>query len=97
MKVATAYLAPGTTVLTTEPDGDDFGIPLVSVGKPSTRRAPATRTVRQRARTGAGIVVWFTDGTKTRPLHGRTAWTVWHATENPSCTMVTTDTEGTTP
>jgi len=30
--------------------------------------------VRSRCKAHGGVVVWFTDGTKTPPLHGRTAW-----------------------
>jgi hypothetical protein len=32
--------------------------------------------VRARCRSSGGVVVWFTDGTKTPPLHGRTSWIV---------------------
>jgi hypothetical protein len=32
--------------------------------------------VRSRCRAHGGVVVWFTDGTKTPPLHGRTSWIV---------------------
>lgn len=77
MRIPTARLEPGTVVLTTEPDGDDFGIPLVGVGKPAARTTPPTRVVRATCRCQGGTVVWFTDGTKTAPLHGRTAWIEW--------------------
>jgi hypothetical protein len=30
--------------------------------------------VRSRCKAHGGVVVWFTDGTKTPPLHGRTVW-----------------------
>ncbi len=49
--------------------GEDFGLPLVE---------PTTRTVRARevrtVRSVVGGVVRFTDGTKSRKLHGRTSW-----------------------
>lgn len=72
--VSTTDLAAGDQVLTTAPDGTDFGLPLVS---PTTRRAHgerAVRTVRNHVRCRGGQVVWFTDGTKTRPINGRTIW-----------------------
>lgn len=73
---ATVDLESGDIVETTEPDGTDFGIPLVGPahGKRPTRVA---REVRNRVRARGGIVVWFNDGTKSRPVHGRTAWEAW--------------------
>lgn len=72
---ATVNLAEGMTVVTSEIDGEDFGIPLVS---PTTRlvRDRTERTVRSVVRGSGGQVVRFTDGTKTRPIHGRTTWLV---------------------
>jgi hypothetical protein len=75
-----SHLHPGDVVLTGRHTvGADFGIPLV---EPYTGRAAnpgnraVERTVRSRHRSQGGVVVWFTDGTKTHPLHGRTAWRV---------------------
>jgi hypothetical protein len=59
-------------VLTSDVVGTDFGLPLV---RPVRGRAVSTvRVVRSRCRAHGGVVVWFTDGTKTPPLHGRTSW-----------------------
>jgi hypothetical protein len=71
-RVATIRLEAGHKVFTTEPVGSDFGLPLV---RPThARRRSQVRMVRNRVHTQGGTVVWFTDGTKTPPLHGRTAW-----------------------
>ncbi len=72
---STVHLEAGMTVVTSEVDGADFDIPLVS---PTTRmtRNRTTRTVRSVVRGSGGQVVRFTDGTKTRPLNGRTTWLV---------------------
>lgn len=74
-KRATVNLAEGMVVVTSEVDGHDFDIPLVS---PTTRqiRNRIERTVRSVVHGSGGRVVRFTDGTKTRPLHGRTTWLV---------------------
>ncbi len=74
-KRATVNLAEGMVVVTSEVDGSDFDIPLVS---PTTRqvRNRIERTVRSVVRGSGGQVVRFTDGTKTRPLNGRTTWLV---------------------
>ena len=72
--VSTSNLAAGESVLTSDVVGTDFGLPLVR----PTRNGHGghTRVVRARCRTSGGVVVWFTDGTKTPPLHGRTSWVV---------------------
>lgn len=72
--VSTSRLPAGETVLTTDVVGTDFGLPLVRPAR--TRRGSRVRVVRAHCRAHGGVVVWFTDGTKTPPLHGRTAWTV---------------------
>lgn len=73
----TTALTPGTRVLTTDPDGDDFGIPLVSPAQLTSRgRGAVVREVRRRCRVQGGTVVWFTDGTKSHVAHGRTMWLV---------------------
>jgi hypothetical protein len=72
--VATSHLPAGELVLTTTVVGTDFGLPLVRPTK--TRKGSQVRAVRSRCRAHGGVVVWFTDGTKTPPLHGRTAWIV---------------------
>ena len=72
--VSTSHLAAGESVLTSDVVGTDFGLPL---GRPTkTGHGSRVRVVRARCRTSGGVVVWFTDGTKTPPLHGRTAWIV---------------------
>ena len=74
-RIGTTQLAEGAVVLTTAPIGDDFGIPLVAPARGAAALAKAVhRTVRSHCRASGGTVVWFTDGTKTRPIHGRTAW-----------------------
>lgn len=71
--VATIALTPGTVVLTRRHTvGYDFGLPLVAPTHGRARAVP--RTVRNRVHCRGGHVVWFTDGTKTGPLHGRTTW-----------------------
>jgi hypothetical protein len=70
--VPTARLPAGEPVLTTDVVGTDFGLPLVRPTR--TRRGSRVRVVRSHYRAHGGVVVWFTDGTKTPPLHGRTAW-----------------------
>jgi len=72
--VATSRLPAGGPVLTTGVVGSDFGLPLVRPAR--TRQGSQVRVVRSRCRAHGGVVVWFTDGTKTPPLHGRTAWIV---------------------
>jgi hypothetical protein len=72
--VSTSNLPAGEPVLTTGVVGTDFGLPLVRPTK--TRRGSQLRIVRSRCKSHGGVVVWFTDGTKTPPLHGRTAWLV---------------------
>ncbi len=74
MSISTLALTTGSVVLTTEPVGADFGIPLVAPTHRPDERGVVERTVRNRCRARGGIVVWFTDGTKTLPTHGRTAW-----------------------
>jgi hypothetical protein len=72
--VSTVHLQPGDRVVTSLPDGDDFGLLLVS---PTTRahRNRTVRTVRSPSvKCQGGQVVWFADGTKTRPINGRTCW-----------------------
>jgi hypothetical protein len=72
--VPTSSLPAGERVLTTDVVGTDFGLPLV---RPTKRRAGSlVRVVRSHCRAHGGVVVWFTDGTKTPPLHGRTTWLV---------------------
>jgi hypothetical protein len=72
--VSTSHLPAGEPVLTTDVVGSDFGLPLVRPSK--TRRGSLVRVVRAHCKAHGGVVVWFTDGTKTPPLHGRTAWIV---------------------
>ena len=72
--VSTSNLPTGEPVLTTDVVGTDFGLPLVRPTK--TRRGSLVRVVRSHCKAHGGVVVWFTDGTKTPPLHGRTAWIV---------------------
>jgi hypothetical protein len=72
--VPTSNLPTGERVLTTDVVGTDFGLPLV---RPTKRRVGSlVRVVRSHCRAHGGVVVWFTDGTKTPPLHGRTTWLV---------------------
>lgn len=67
--VSTVNLRPDDRVVTSDVIGEDFGLALVE---------PTTRGVRHReirtVRSVVGGVVRFNDGTKTRRLHGRTAW-----------------------
>ena len=72
--VPTSALPAGEPVLTTGVIGSDFGLPLVRPTKAG--RGSHVRVVRSRCRAHGGVVVWFTDGTKTPPLHGRTTWIV---------------------
>jgi hypothetical protein len=72
--VSTQHLPIGELVYTTAPVGSDFGLPLVEPNL--NQRARHIRTVRNRVKCRGGHVVWFTDGTKTPPLHGRTVWVI---------------------
>jgi hypothetical protein len=72
--VSTSHLAGGESVLTGDVVGTDFGLPLVRPTK--TTQGGRVRVVCARCRSSGGVVVWFTDGTKTPPLHGRTSWIV---------------------
>jgi hypothetical protein len=72
--VSTSNLAAGESVLTSDVIGTDFGLPLVRPAK--VGHGSRVRVVRSRCRAHGGVVVWFTDGTKTPPLHGRTSWNV---------------------
>ena len=72
--VSTSNLAAGESVLTSDVIGTDFGLPLVRPTK--ARHGSRVRVVRSRCRAHGGVVVWFTDGTKTPPLHGRISWIV---------------------
>ena len=72
--VATSNLSAGEPVLTSDVVGTDFGLPLVRPVR--SRQGGRVRVVRSRCRAHGGVVVWFTDGTKTPPLHGRTSWIV---------------------
>ena len=73
-KVSYTHLEAGQQVVTSEIDGDDFGLPLVS---PTTREV-RNRVVREVRGKNNGRV-WFTDGTKTRKMHGRTSFVVAEA------------------
>jgi hypothetical protein len=67
--VPIVHLLPGQLVYTSAVAGQDFGLPLV---EPNLRlRGRVVRQVRNSVKCQGGHVVWFTDGTKTRPLHGR--------------------------
>lgn len=68
---STAHLEPGDRVVTSDIVGTDFDLPVV---EPTSRRFHH-REVRE-VRSVVGGVVRFTDGTKTRRLHGRTGWEV---------------------
>lgn len=68
---STTALREGDRVLTTDVVGEDFGLPIVERPKGKTG---IPREVRACHRARGGCVVWFTDGTKTAPLHGRTNW-----------------------
>ena len=70
--VATSRLPAGEPLPTTGGVGTDFGLPLVRPTR--TGQGSRVRVVRSRCRAHGGVVVWFTDGTKTPPIHGRTAW-----------------------
>jgi hypothetical protein len=72
-RLSTAHLAPGARVVTTGQVGEDFGLPVVA---PHTRKRQEAhvREVRSTVHARGGVVVRFTDGAKTEPLHGRTAW-----------------------
>jgi hypothetical protein len=72
--VSTSNLAAGEPVLTSDVVGTDFGLPLVRPTR--DREGGQVRVVRSHCRAHGGVVVWFTDGTKTPPLHGRTRWVV---------------------
>jgi hypothetical protein len=72
--VSTSNLAAGEPVLTSDVVGTDFGLPLV--GSTRNEEGSQIRVVRSHCRAHGGVVVWFTDGTKTPPLHGRTRWVV---------------------
>ena len=72
--VSMNHSAAGEPVLTSDVVGTDFGLPLVRPTR--TRGESRVRVVRSRCRAHGGVVVWFTDGTKTPPLHGRTTWIV---------------------
>jgi hypothetical protein len=72
--VSTSNLAAGESVLTSDVVGTDFGLPLVRPTKAG--HGSRVRVVRSRCRAHGGVVVWFTDGTKTPPLHGRISWIV---------------------
>ncbi len=72
--VSTSNLVAGQSVLTGDVVGTDFGLPLVRPSR--TGHGGLVRVVRARCRASGGVVVWFTDGTKTPPLHGRTSWIV---------------------
>ncbi len=72
--VSMNHSAAGEPVLTSDVVGTDFGLPLVRPTR--ARQGSRVRVVRSRCRAHGGVVVWFTDGTKTPPLHGRTSWIV---------------------
>ncbi len=72
--VSTSHLPAGEPVLTTDVVGTDFGLPLVRPTR--SRQGSRVRVVRSHCKAHGGVVVWFTDGTKTPPLHGRTSWIV---------------------
>jgi hypothetical protein len=80
--VSTSHLAAGQPVVTSDVVGTDFGLPLVRPAPP--RQGGRVRVVRSRCKAHGGVVVWFTDGTKTPPLHGRTSWIVAGPEPGPS-------------
>jgi hypothetical protein len=80
--VSTSNLPAGEPVLTTDVVGTDFGLPLVRPTK--TKRGSHVRVVRSHCRAHGGVVVWFTDGTKTPPIHGRTAWIIAESDPGPT-------------
>ena len=72
--VSTMHLPVGELVYTTAPVGSDFGLPIV---KPALGvRGRHIRQVRNAVKCQGGHVVWFTDGTKTPPLHGRAVFMI---------------------
>lgn len=81
--VATPRLTVGDVLYTSAVlDRRDFGIPLVL---PIQRlRGRHVRVVRNVVKCRGGHVVWFTDGTKTPPLHGRTVWLLAETREEAS-------------
>ncbi len=75
MTKGTTALEQGDVVLTTGESGTDFGLPLVQPWRgPRLSGEPRQREVRGHLRVRGGTVIWFTDGTKSEPVHGRTAW-----------------------
>lgn len=74
MTVSTTDLEPGTVVATKDTGRTDFGLPLVAPTRGTVRCT--WRTVRNHVRARGGTVVWFDDGTKSEPIHGRTVWMV---------------------
>lgn len=66
----TTQLQPGHRVYTKDLGETDFDIPLVA------RTRGTVRGIVREVRSVHGHVVRFTDGTKTRRLHGRTVWVV---------------------
>lgn len=70
--VGTLHLTPGDVVYTTGERARDFDIPLV---EPTRRkRGRCARMVRNVVKCQGGVVVFFADGHKSRPVHGRTGW-----------------------
>lgn len=77
MTLSTVALTPGVRVATTLPVGEDFGLQIVEPTKALERpgrKGLVWREVRNAVHARGGMVVWFTDGTKTSPIHGRTGW-----------------------
>ena len=72
--VATSHLPAGEPVLTTGVVGSDSGLPRARPTR--TGEGSRVRVVRPHCKAHGGVVVWFTDGPKPPPLHGRTTWIV---------------------
>lgn len=74
MNKSSSSLEPGDRVLTTRPHGTDFGLPLVAPWKSRRYDGAVVREVHGTCKAQGGTRIWFTDGTKTEPIHGRTVW-----------------------
>lgn len=72
MTVGTLHLERGAVIFTSPPISSDYGIPVVEPIR--RKKGRCARRVRNVVRCQGGVVVFFADGHKSKPVNGKTVW-----------------------